>query len=98
MLRCNHVWQLLASVCLLGVAVPRVMVIVSYSRRSHMKNGTNDNGWILSGFADEIDPDPVVQLAVLQALGAAHVEVRAAWDTNVLDLTDDQLTRLSGLI
>lgn len=63
-----------------------------------MNNDTTDNSWILSGFADEIDPDPVVQLAVLQALGAAHVEVRAAWDTNVLDLTDDQLTRLSGLI
>ena len=63
-----------------------------------MTNGTRNSTWVLSGFADEIDPNPVVQLAVLQALGAAHVEVRAAWDTNVLDLTDDQLTRLSGLI
>lgn len=54
--------------------------------------------WVLSGFADEIDPDPVVQLAVLQALGARHVEVRGAWDTNVLDFSDDQLTRLQTLI
>lgn len=54
--------------------------------------------WTLSGFADEIDPDPVVQLAVLQALGAQHVEVRGAWDTNVLDLDDDQLTGLRRLI
>ena len=54
--------------------------------------------WALSGFADEIDPDPVVQLAVLQALGARHVEVRGAWDTNVLDFSDGQLTRLQTLI
>jgi sugar phosphate isomerase/epimerase len=57
-----------------------------------------EQAWVLSGFADEIDPDPSVQLAVLQALGSRHVEVRAAWDTNVLDLTDDQLTLLSSMI
>jgi len=54
--------------------------------------------WKLSGFADEIDPDPVVQLAVLQALGARHVEVRGAWDRNVLDLDLDQLGRLEALV
>ncbi|HEY8718212.1 sugar phosphate isomerase/epimerase family protein [Pengzhenrongella sp.] len=59
---------------------------------------SDDQNWILSGFADEIDPDPVVQLAVLQALGARHAEVRGAWDTNILDLTDDQLTTLANLI
>lgn len=59
---------------------------------------TTEQTWVLSGFADEIDPDPVVQLAVLQALGSRHVEVRGAWDTNVLDFSDDQLTRLQSLI
>jgi sugar phosphate isomerase/epimerase len=54
--------------------------------------------WTLSGFGDEIDPDPVVQLAVLQALGAGHIEVRSAWNTNVLDLDNDQLGRLSTLL
>jgi hypothetical protein len=54
--------------------------------------------WRLSGFGDEIDPDPAVQLAVLQALGARHIELRSAWDTNVLDLDDDQLGRLSTLL
>lgn len=54
--------------------------------------------WTLSGFGDEIDPDPVVQLGVLQALGARHIEVRSAWDTNVLDLDADQLDRLSTLL
>ena len=28
--------------------------------------------WTMSGFGDEIDPDPVIQLAVLQALGAVR--------------------------
>jgi sugar phosphate isomerase/epimerase len=54
--------------------------------------------WTLSGFGDEIDADPVVQLAVLQSLGARHIEVRSAWNTNVLDLDNDQLGRLSTLL
>ena len=45
--------------------------------------------WVLSGFGDEIDEDPRVQLAVLQALGASHVEVRSAWGVNVADFDDE---------
>ena len=52
--------------------------------------------WTLSGFGDEIDPDPVVQFCVLRALGASHVEVRGAWGVNVVDLTDEQLETLRG--
>ncbi|WP_194908565.1 sugar phosphate isomerase/epimerase family protein [Catenulispora rubra] len=47
--------------------------------------------WTLSGFGDEISPDPEVQIAVLQALGARHIEMRGAWGTNVVDLTDEQV-------
>ena len=54
--------------------------------------------WALSGFGDEIDPDPAMQIAVLNALGARHIEVRSAWDTNVVDLGDDQLAVLSELL
>jgi sugar phosphate isomerase/epimerase len=54
--------------------------------------------WTLSGFGDEIDADPVVQLSVLSALGARFIEVRSAWGTNVVALTDDQLSSLAGLI
>ncbi len=54
--------------------------------------------WALSGFGDEIDDDPAVQIAVLQALGANHIEVRSAWGTNVVDLSDDQLSALAGLL
>lgn len=53
--------------------------------------------WTLSGFGDEIDPDPAVQVAVLKALGASHIEVRSAWGTNVVDLDDDQLSALAAL-
>ena len=45
--------------------------------------------WTLSGFGDEIDPDPVVQTAVLSALGARFIEVRSAWGSNVVELDDD---------
>lgn len=54
--------------------------------------------WTLSGFGDEIDPDPRVQIAVLKALGARHIEVRSAWGVNVVDLDDEQLARLAGLL
>src|SRR2546429_5495899 len=54
--------------------------------------------WTLSGFGDEIDPDPAIQVSVLQALGARHIEVRGAWDTNIVDLSEDQLDRLAALL
>jgi sugar phosphate isomerase/epimerase len=47
--------------------------------------------WVLSGFADEIDPDPEIQCQVLDGLGIRYLEFRSAWDTNVLDLTDEQV-------
>lgn len=54
--------------------------------------------WTLSGFGDEIDPDPAVQLAVLAALGARHIEVRSAWGTNIVELTDAQLDALAAAV
>ena len=54
--------------------------------------------WTLSGFADEIAPDPHVQVAVLEALGIGHIEVRSAWDTNIAEMTDDQVATLAQLL
>jgi sugar phosphate isomerase/epimerase len=54
--------------------------------------------WSLSGFADEIAPDPQVQVAVLEALGIGHIEVRSAWDTNIVEMTREQLTSLAELL
>ncbi|MEJ1154584.1 sugar phosphate isomerase/epimerase family protein [Microbacterium marmarense] len=54
--------------------------------------------WTLSGFGDEIDPDPVVQLAVMEAIGASHIEVRSAWGINVVDLDEDAVERLASLL
>ncbi|MEW1808156.1 sugar phosphate isomerase/epimerase family protein [Pseudarthrobacter sp. NPDC080039] len=60
----------------------------------------NDNQvtWDLSGFGDEISPDPVVQISVLQALGAKHIEVRSAWGTNIVDLSEEDLQRLKSIL
>ena len=54
--------------------------------------------WTLSGFGDEIDPDPAVQLAVLAALSVHHIEVRSAWGVNIVELDDSQLDRLARLV
>jgi sugar phosphate isomerase/epimerase len=51
--------------------------------------------WTLSGFGDEIDPDPRVQVAVLRALGASHIEVRSAWGVNVVDFDRTQVRVLA---
>lgn len=58
----------------------------------------DDVTWQLSGFGDEIHDDPVVQLAVLDALGARHIEVRSAWGTNIVDLDAPRLSELKRLI
>ncbi|GAA3811836.1 sugar phosphate isomerase/epimerase family protein [Streptomyces chiangmaiensis] len=50
--------------------------------------------WTLSGFADEISPDLDEQCSVLHKLGIRFVEFRSAWDTNVLDLSDEQLAQV----
>ena len=48
----------------------------------------------LSAFGDEIDADVDVQLRVLKDLDIGYLELRSAWGTNVLELTDDQVGRL----
>lgn len=62
-----------------------------------MSNAQNPT-WTLSGFGDEVDPDPKIQAAVLTALGASHIEVRSAWGTNVADLDDDQVAELKSIL
>jgi sugar phosphate isomerase/epimerase len=54
--------------------------------------------WPLSGFGDEVDPDPTVQAAVLLALGASHIEVRSAWGTNVSELEPQQVAALKEIL
>ncbi|MFC8921236.1 sugar phosphate isomerase/epimerase family protein [Cellulosimicrobium sp. NPDC057127] len=54
--------------------------------------------WTLSGFADEISPDLATQCEVAAGLGLRYVEVRSAWEINVLDLDDDQLGRAARLL
>ena len=51
--------------------------------------------WTLSGFGDEIDPEPEVHLPVMAGEGIRYLDLRAAWGANVLALSDDQLARLA---
>ena len=50
--------------------------------------------WTLSGFSDEISPDPVEQCQVARDLGLKYLEIRSAWNVNILDLDADQLATL----
>ncbi len=52
----------------------------------------------ISAFADEIDPDPVVQLNVLAEHAIRHVEFRSILGKNVLDLDDDDHASFRALM
>jgi sugar phosphate isomerase/epimerase len=45
----------------------------------------------LSAFADEIGPDPLEQIRVLEKAGVRHIELRSIYQINVLNLTDSQV-------
>ena len=48
----------------------------------------------LSAFGDEIADDVDEQLRVLHDLDIGYLELRSAWGTNVLELTDEEVDRL----
>ncbi len=51
----------------------------------------------ISAFADEIDPDPVLQVKTLRSLNIRYVELRGAWGVNVLKLTDAQVAEIKRI-
>jgi len=48
----------------------------------------------LSAFADEISANLDEQIAVLRSENIHFIDLRGVWDTNVLDLTDQQITEI----
>jgi sugar phosphate isomerase/epimerase len=52
----------------------------------------------ISAFADEIDPDPKVQMDILDLCDVKHIELRSIYKTNVLDLTDAQVADFKKLM
>src|SRR5262245_2220111 len=52
----------------------------------------------LSAFDDEISPDPQEQIDVLSRCGVRHIEFRSAHQTNVLDLSDQQIADFKALL
>ncbi|MGI9121887.1 MAG: sugar phosphate isomerase/epimerase family protein [Rubrobacter sp.] len=54
--------------------------------------------WTLTGFADEISPELAEQLDTLAEESISYMELRSVWNTNVLDLTDDELDRVKSAV
>ena len=54
--------------------------------------------FILSAFADEISPDPQVQLDILKTCGVRHIEFRSIHKTNVLNLTDALVAEFKAML
>src|SRR6476646_8123573 len=45
----------------------------------------------ISGFGDEIAAEPAEQLDALVRLGICHLDLRGAWDRNILDFSDEDV-------
>lgn len=54
--------------------------------------------FLLSAFADEISPDPRVQVSVLKANRVRFIEFRSIYQTNVLALSEEQIREFKKLI
>jgi sugar phosphate isomerase/epimerase len=52
--------------------------------------------WTLTGFADEISPELEEQLEIFAQESIGYMELRSVWNTNMLDLTDDELDRVKS--
>ena len=52
--------------------------------------------WTLTGFADEISPELEEQLETLELESIRYMELRSVWNTNVLDLSEDELDRVKS--
>jgi len=52
----------------------------------------------LTGFADEISPELGEQLDTLAEEFIRYMELRSVWNTNVLDLTDEELGRVRAAV
>jgi 3-dehydroshikimate dehydratase len=59
---------------------------------------TTGHQFTLSAFGDEIAADLAEQLDVMQKEGIPALEFRAAWGTNILDLSDEQVRQAKGLL
>ena len=51
----------------------------------------------ISAFADEIDQDPKLQMDTLERCGVRYIELRAAWGTNVMKLSESQCRELKRM-
>lgn len=52
----------------------------------------------ISGFGDEIAADPAEQLDALASLQIRHLDLRGAWDRNILDFTDEDVLAMQNAL
>lgn len=55
-------------------------------------------GVTVSGFGDEISADPAEQLEVLAELGIHHLDLRGAWDRNILDFSAEDVAAMQAAL
>jgi len=74
------------------------MTFLRAVRRIPRKLPVLETMFTLSAFADEIGPDPLQQITILEQCGVRHIELRSIQKTNVLDLTDLQIDEFKSLL
>ncbi len=58
----------------------------------------SDVGWTLTGFADEAGPDLAEQVALFSDLGLTALDLRSAWGTNVISMSEAQISEAKALL
>lgn len=66
-----------------------------YARRVTPRS---DVGWTLTGFADEAGPDLAEQVALFSDLGLTALDLRSAWGTNVISMSEAQISEAKALL
>jgi sugar phosphate isomerase/epimerase len=56
------------------------------------------HSFTISGFGDEIAADPAEQLDALAGLRIRHLDLRGAWDRNILDFTDADVQAMRAIL
>jgi L-ribulose-5-phosphate 3-epimerase len=52
----------------------------------------------LAAITDEFSPDPQVALDAMAAIGMTGAELRVLWGKNIMDLSDEELQRVVGMV
>lgn len=87
-----------ASLATPGLRSVALTIFLTFIYGNENKLRMTTGQFVLSGLGDEIDPDVAIQLEVMNGEGLDHLELRGMENTNVLDLSAEQIARTERVL